>query len=209
MDGVFMYKLMKRLLVCVILTAICWTVVLVRDRRLLNENLIRFHVVANSDTDADQRIKLQVRDAVLNSIQKDLTAIRDIDSAKQYLTENLPKIQTIANTTLNDLGIDQKAVVSFCRESFEVRHYDTFSLPAGVYDSLRIVIGEGNGRNWWCVAFPALCLSATSREFESVAVDSGLSESLTSTISDRNHHQIRFFLLEQLGSLQNIAFADK
>ncbi len=209
MDGVFMYKLGKRLLICTIITAICWAVLLVRDRQQLNENLIRFHVVANSDSEADQSIKLQVRDAVLKSIQKDLKAIRDIDLAKQYLTENLPKIQSIANTTLSNLGLEQQAVVSFCKEAFDVRHYDTFSLPAGVYDSLRIVIGEGKGRNWWCVAFPVLCLPATTEEFEAVAVDSGLTESLADTISDRNHHQIRFFLLEQLGNLQNIAFADK
>ncbi len=204
-----MYKIMKRLLICVGIVLLCWFLGLLTDRRELNESLIRFHVVANSDQDEDQKIKLQVRDAVLESIREDLRKIQDIDAAREYVKENLPKIQSVANETLNRIGIDHKAVVSFCKESFDIRHYDSFSLPAGVYDSLRIVIGDGAGHNWWCVAFPSLCIPATAEEFDSVAADAGLSERVTDTIAHGNQYRIRFLILDKLGSLQNLAFHDK
>lgn len=209
MDGVFMYKILKRLGICALIALLCWTLGILSDRQELSSGLIRFHVVANSDRESDQNIKLQVRDAVLAGIREDLRSIGDIETAKAYIRENLPKIQTVANDTLQRLGVDQQALVSFCREAFDIRHYDTFSLPAGVYDSLRIVIGEGAGHNWWCVAFPTLCLPATAEGFEAVAADSGLSESLTHTLSGGADFQIRFLLLDKLGALQNRVFSGK
>ena len=179
------------------------------DRQQLNNGLIRFHVVANSDSETDQNIKVQVRDAVLSSIQNDLKEIGNITKAKAYIRENLPKIQNVANDTLQCLGVDQQALVSFCREAFDIRHYDTFSLPAGVYDSLRIVIGSGEGHNWWCVTFPSLCMPATAEGFDAVAADAGLSESLTSTISNEREFQIRFLLLDKLGQLHSRIFSEK
>ena len=209
MDGVFMYKFLKRLGICASITLFCWTLGVLADRQELNNGLIRFHVVANSDSDSDQNIKLRVRDAVLSSIQDDLKKIGDIAAAKAYIRENLPKIQTVANDTLESLGVDQQALVSFCRETFDIRHYDTFSLPAGVYDSLRIVIGSGEGHNWWCVTFPALCMSAATEDFEAVAADAGLSQSLTNTISNDPDYQIRFLLLDKLGQLHSRFFPEK
>ncbi len=204
-----MYKILKRLGICTAIALLCWTMGILSDRQELNDGLIRFHVVANSDSEADQNIKLKVRDAVIDSIQKDLQSIRDIDTAKEYLLNNLPKIQTVANDTLQRIGVEQQAVVSLCREAFDIRHYDTFSLPAGVYDSLRIVIGSGSGHNWWCVAFPSLCMPATAAGFDAVAADAGLSESLTNTISNECDFQIRFLLLDKLGELQNHIFSGK
>jgi len=209
MDGVFMYKIFRRLLLCVCIVLFCCCLGLLSNRQELNDCLIRFHVVANSDTEADQNIKLQVRDAVLASIQSDLRSVADIDAARAYLRENLPKIQTVANDALARIGVDQAAVVTLCREAFDVRHYDTFSLPAGVYDSLRIVIGEGAGHNWWCVAFPSLCMPATAEGFDAVAADAGLSQSLTRTLSHEKDYQIRFLLLDKLGQLQNRLFCQK
>lgn len=204
-----MYKILKRLLICALIASLCWTLGVLSDRRELDNGLIRFHVVANSDSETDQSIKLQVRDAVLNSIREDLQTVGDISAAKEYIQHNLPKIQTIANETLNRLGVEQNAVATFCREAFDVRHYDTFSLPAGVYDSLRIVIGEGAGHNWWCVAFPSLCLPATTEGFDAVAADAGLSKSLTKTLSRESDFEIRFLLLDKLGQLRNRSFSGK
>ena len=209
MDGVFMYKILKRLLICGGIALLCWTLGVLSDRRELDTGLIRFHVVANSDTETDQSIKLQVRDAVLNSIREDLKNVGDISAAKEYIRSSIPKIRTIANETLSRIGVNQQAVVTFCKETFDVRHYDTFSLPAGVYDSLRIVIGDGAGHNWWCVAFPTLCLPATTEGFDAVAADAGLSESLTKTLSRDSDFEIRFLLLDKLGQLGNRRFSGK
>lgn len=178
-----------------------WTVGLVRDRAFLNRELIRLHVVANSDSDEDQAVKLRVRDAVLDSIRSDLKMVGDVNQAKAYLRENLPKIQAAANRTLEAAGVDAQAVVTLEKEAFDIRRYDTFSLPAGVYESLRIVIGEGAGRNWWCVAFPELCLGAAGTDFCETAQAAGMSQGLTESLTQEDC-SIRFFLLDALGQLE-------
>ena len=201
-----MRKYIKRIIICAVITAFLGGISVLADRRLLSEELIRLHVVANSDREDDQLLKLKVRDAVIQGLQEDLKQMSDVDAARNYLLKNISKIQSIANKTLNAAGVEESAVVTLCRETFDVRHYDTFSLPAGVYESLRIVIGEGKGKNWWCVAFPALCLPATVNDFKDMAVGAGFSEDLCSTLSGDTRYEFRFFLLDAMGRLENILF---
>ena len=201
-----MRKILRRVLICSLLAVLGWGVTLATDRQQLNEELIRLHVVANSDSEEDQSIKLRVRDAVIQSIQSDLEKVADVEEAKAYLQESLPKIQTIANETLAAVGFDGEAVVTLCKEAFDTRYYDTFTLPAGVYESLRITIGEGAGKNWWCVAFPTLCVPATTEGFADTAVGAGFSETLSDTLTGEEGCEIRFFLLDTLGRLENIFF---
>lgn len=201
-----MRQCVKLVSLCLVFTLGAGIFSLLSDRKKLEEGLIRLHVVANSDSDADQNVKLKVRDAVLDSLRSDLNGIADIDKARAYIRENLPKIQRIANETLEKAGFDQEAVVTLCRETFDRRLYDTFRLPAGVYEALRITIGEGEGHNWWCVAFPSLCLPATSAGFEEAAVEAGFSGAMTKTLA--GDYQIRFFLLDVLGRLENTFFAE-
>ena len=179
----FMRKLTRNVGVCLSIVVCLWFFSIWSDKGHLRENLIRFHVVANSDSEWDQNVKLQVRDAVVESLQKEMASLGDMNAAKAYLLENLPKIKRIANDTLRSVGFEGDAVVTLCKETFEQREYDTFSLPAGVYESLRIVIGNGEGHNWWCVVFPSLCLPATTKGFTDVAVGSGFSETLSDTLS--------------------------
>ena len=207
MDGVFMKKLLKRIAICFLIVVLWWLCTLLADRLTLRQGLIRFHVVANSDSTADQAIKENVRDAVLASIQDDIRKIADIEEAKDYLTENLPKLQNLVDHTLQELGYDGSSSITLCKEAFDVRHYATFSLPAGVYDSLRIVIGEGMGKNWWCVSFPTLCIPATSEGFSDIAVDAGFSKPLTQALSGNSDYEIHFYFLNQLGKLENFFFA--
>ncbi|MBQ3193375.1 MAG: stage II sporulation protein R [Oscillospiraceae bacterium] len=194
--------------ICLLISAVCFLVGLLRDRAVLNTQLIRLHVVANSDADADQLVKLRVRDAVMDSIRQDLAGIADVESAKAYLQENLPKIRKIADLALETAGFSEKTSVTLCRESFDTRHYDTFSLPAGIYESLRIVIGEGAGRNWWCVAFPTLCIPASGAGFREAAQTGGFSEALTDTLQNGTDCEIRFFLLDALGNLERKLFPE-
>lgn len=203
-----MRKLFNQIIFCCILVFICWLCFLIRDRHTLNSNLIRFHVVANSDSIEDQSLKLKVRDAVLNSLQFDLKGLTNIADAKTYLHENLPKIQKLVDQTLTELGYPGNAKVTLCKEVFDIRHYDTFSLPAGVYHSLRIIIGEGQGKNWWCVSFPSLCLPATTAGFSDTAVSAGFSAPLVKSLSGNENYEIHFFFLNQLGKLENILFQE-
>ena len=105
-----MKKMMKRTMVCCLVASICWTAFLMQDRRKLREGLIRFHVVAHSDRPEDQAIKYQVRDRVIQSMQSDLQKIADMDEAKEYLQEHLPKLQTLVDETLEELGFSGVAL---------------------------------------------------------------------------------------------------
>ena len=202
MDGVFMKKCVKRVGFCLLLVSLIWCGTVLADREQLNEGLIRLHVVANSDSGEDQRIKLQVRDAVVESLRGAMADVADVEQAKAYLQENLPKIQKVANEPLRSLGCTEAAVVSLCREAFDTRYYDTFSLPAGVYEALRITIGEGAGKNWWCVVFPTFCIPATTEGFHDVAAGAGFPDSLNSALTGEEGYEVRFFLLDALGELE-------
>lgn len=198
-----MKKLCKRILICAI-CALCvriWGVV--ADREMLDRELIRLHVVANSDSQEDQAVKLRVRDAVVESLRQELEKFTDVDGAKAYLRENLPKIQKTANDCLEALGFEGNAVATLQEEIFDTRYYDTFTLPAGVYEALRITIGEGDGKNWWCVVFPTLCVPATSDGFEDVAAGAGFPDALTAALEGKPGYEVRFFLLDLLGKWQS------
>ena len=196
-----MKKLLKRVVLCFLLVCLVYVGALVADRQKLQNELVRLHVVAASDSEEDQAIKLQVRDAVLESLQAGLENATDIEAAKQYIASQLPRLESVANEVLAAAGCGDVATVSLQVEEFAARVYDTFSLPAGLYDSLRITIGEGEGRNWWCVTFPTLCIPATTEGFEAVAAGAGFSEELTGSLT--GEYEVRFYLLDLLGQLEN------
>lgn len=203
MDGVFMKKLIK-LLLCLLLVVTTVSVYdLWQDHQTLKQDLIRLHVVANSDLSDDQDIKLQVKDAVVAYLEPIIEQFSDKEQVMEYLRENLAVLQELSNSVLDRLGIKQRAKVTLQQEAFGVREYDTFSLPSGMYDSLRIVIGDGEGKNWWCVAFPSLCLPATSADFRDTAVSSGFSQTLTNTLVNGGRFRVRFLFLDCIGKIEN------
>jgi len=197
-----MKMLAKGCALCLIVALLISFGTLLSERKDLGDRLIRLHIVANSDSPADQAQKLQVRDAVTDYIRVSMESVESLEEAKNWLLSQLPVIQAIADGILSDCG--QKTVVTLEKESFPVRDYETFSLPSGVYESLRISIGEAQGKNWWCVVFPQLCIPATSEAFGDTAVGAGFSESLTKTLTHENGYEIRFFFLDWLGKLQNL-----
>lgn len=197
-----MKKLLKFACILLALYVVFWCGTLYADRKALNENLIRLHVVANSDSEEDQTLKLKVRDAVVDRLQETMQNLPDVEDAKAYLEEHLPELEAFVNQLIRELGFVDTAKVSLNREAFDIREYDTFSLPSGQYESLRITIGEGEGKNWWCVVFPTLCLPATSEDFEDTAVGAGFSKGLTESLQSDSFH-IRFFLLDCLGQIEN------
>ena len=198
-----MKKCMKRIGICLLAACIAWTTMLIADKEKLQNELIRLHVVAASDSAEDQALKLRVRDAVVESLQRDMVNVADPEQARAYLQENLPKIEALANRVLTAAGCPDVATVTLQLEEFATRYYDTFTLPAGIYEALRITIGEGEGRNWWCVVFPTLCVGATVEEFEEIAHCAGLSENLTDTLTGKEGYEVRFFFLDALGKLEN------
>ncbi len=177
--------------------------ILLADKQTLRTQIVRMHVVANSDSTKDQNDKLAVRDAVMQYLQENLKDIKDIYAARQILSKELGTLESIANQTLSVVGSKYSARVTLTQEEFEKREYDTFSLPAGVYESLRIQIGNGEGKNWWCVVFPSFCVPATGDCFQSTAVSSGFDQALVDTLANDEVYVLRFFLLDCLGKIEN------
>ena len=198
-----MMKAWKQLGICILAVVMVWTGALLADRQTLRQELVRLHVVAASDSSEDQAIKLQVKDAVVSSLKTELENLRSAEEALAYLQAQLPQIELLANQILQASGSGDVAGVSLQMEEFPTRYYDTFALPAGVYQALRITIGAGDGKNWWCVAFPGLCLPATASGFEDAASCAGLSDGLTATLEEESGYEIRFWLLDALGRLEN------
>lgn len=187
------------LIITVVITIVCGCFLNV-EANALSDKLIRLHVVANSDTEADQALKLQVRDAVLSELETLLDGARGKDEAQEIVENNLSRLTARAEETIRDNGYDYSAQATLCSEIFPTTEYGTFSLPAGVYTSLRIKIGEAAGHNWWCVVFPPVC---TSPGLEDVSATVGLTEGQVSLITaETGEYKVKFKALELLGELK-------
>lgn len=123
----------------------------------LKNNLIRFHVIANSDSEQDQELKLKVRDAVLKEMSPLLNESESIEQSKQIILDNKKNIQSIAENIIKSSDKNYSVTVNLEEATFPTKKYGDIVLPAGDYEALRIIIGEGKGKNWWCVMFPPLC----------------------------------------------------
>lgn len=200
-----MRNFLKAIFICQILLCLVIVGMLLADKQTLSNNVIRLHVVGNSNSAVDQSIKLQVRDAVVSYLNEPLSEMQNSNDAKMMIASKLDELALTVNQVLADVGCKDTATVTLCKERFDVRHYDTFSLPSGVYESLRVKIGEGNGKNWWCVVFPQLCFKASAKDMRAEAVSSGFSSGLTQTLTDPDY-KISFFLLDCIGKLENLFY---
>lgn len=164
------------------------------------DSVIRLHVLANSDEAEDQALKLAVRDAVLDTTRELLKDTKTRDEAEKLLAENLDLIRAAAEETVRKSGSNDAVAVSLGEEDYPTREYENLAFPAGEYLSLRVMIGEAAGKNWWCVLFPPLCLSAatTKAEAEEVFLSAGLTEEQYRIItdSDNTKYKLRFKILE-------------
>lgn len=151
--------------------------------------LVRLHVLAKDDTQQEQAVKLAVRDCVLDYLQPVLADVTTQPQARQVLNEHLQDIRTAAQQAAGD----RQVAVTLTEEYYPTRHYESFSLPAGEYTSLRVILADGQGQNWWCVVYPPLCTS--------VAVDAmeRLSDETQALITGQEGYVYRFKLLELWG----------
>lgn len=164
--------------------------------------VLRLHVVANSDTQEDQVLKLQVRDAVLEQADLLLEDVTDRGEAEAVLSQQLQALAEAGAAVVAGAGYDYPVTVSLEDCWFPTKVYDGFSLPAGTYRALRIVIGAGEGQNWWCVVFPPLCLGSVTEEVAATAAQAGLSEDQVSLITGRDGgYVVKFKLMEWWDSL--------
>ena len=166
-------------------------------RAALADRVLRLHVVANSDDREDQAVKLKVRDAVLAQAQPALQGVTDSMAAEQVLTPMLAELERTAAEVLAAEGVADRVSVSISDQWFPTKEYDSFSLPAGQYRALRVVIGAGEGQNWWCVVFPPLCFAAVTEEVAAAAAQAGLSEDQVALITGQDGgYMLKFKVIE-------------
>lgn len=151
------WEISMLLALCITLCAGTWASA---RSEALSDALVRLHVIAVSDEAEEQEIKLRVRDSVLAYLEPRLEGADDAAEARELISAELDGIKAAAETAAEGREVS----VTLSREYYPTRDYGSFALPAGSYESLRVVLGEGEGHNWWCVVFPPLCLSAAETE---------------------------------------------
>jgi stage II sporulation protein R len=206
------YKIGLFLLTFFFIFGILMSMYIYTDKELadVSDKIIRLHVVANSDSPEDQQLKLQVRDKVISKMSTRFEGLKDIAEVKNTIEESLGEIEAVAMQTIEENGklYDVKAV--FARTDFPTKIYGNLTLPAGSYQALNIVIGEGEGKNWWCVMFPPLCFIDVAHGVVPEKTMKQLKESLTDEeyrllLSSRTEEEmpvkLRFKILELAKSM--------
>jgi stage II sporulation protein R len=201
---VMFYKRILTLSVMAALLLLCLGLLPVQGEEEIYNKVVRLHVLANSDSEEDQAIKLEVRDAILGVTVPLLQDCQTQQDAVARLEENRSLFLQTAQTVLRKRGVDDTVVIEMDLEDYPTRTYDSLCFPAGEYISMRVSLGEGEGQNWWCCLFPPLCLGAATANTE-IAEDACISVGFTPTQykiiteSDKPVYRARFKILELFG----------
>lgn len=156
----------------------------------IENGVLRLHILANSDSDKDQALKLAVRDSILENSENIFESASNKEDALENAKENLPKIIGTARKTIKENGYDYSVSGEVEKCYFNTRVYDNFTLPAGYYDAVRIKIGSAKGKNWWCVLFPEVCISASAN------LKDTLSDGSVEKIENPQNYKVKFKVVE-------------
>lgn len=197
--GLFMKRIFLPSFILLICTLIIATVPTDAEGRIYNDTL-RLHIIAESDSEESQEIKLEIRDLLLEKYSSVLSSSDNIDSAKAECGELLDEMEKDVNIWLTELGCESGAAVTLTEEWYDTREYEDFTLPRGYYSSLRIIIGEGEGRNWWCVMYPPLCLDLSVSD---APTDDGIADYSAEEIRliSSDGYNVKFKLLEIISDI--------
>lgn len=160
----------------------------------IRDKMLRMHVIANSDTEEDQSLKLKVRDAVLTAGKELFDGSITAEDAREKLEPHIDYLESIALETVINEGYDYNVKITVGDEYFNTRTYDnSVTLPAGYYTAVKVIIGEGKGQNWWCVMFPPMCLPSAVAECE---VSDVLTEDETEIVTNFEEYEFKFKIIE-------------
>lgn len=165
----------------------------------LRQNVLRLHIIANSDSAEDQNLKLKIRDRLLEESGNIFDGCTNLSDAVDVAEDKLPQIEKIANRVLNETGTGYTASANLCDRYFETRVYDDFTLPAGTYKSLVISLGKSEGKNWWCVIFPEICLPAATK----TTLDKTVNQDGVCIAENSNRYILRFKVIEIYHDIKN------
>ena len=190
-------------LLCGVLMAVLWGAWAGQEQAQLAGQVIRLHVLANSDTQADQELKLAVRDRVLEQAEGLYPQNATLEQARAILEDNLDALAAAGQQVVDEAGKDYPVTARMEECWFPTKEYGDFALPAGEYTALRVVIGEGAGQNWWCVAFPPLCLGAATESVDDATAAGLFTEDQAGLMTRENEgYVLKFKSLELLGELR-------
>lgn len=192
----------------VMLTVMAIGILPIHGEEKIYNDVLRLHVIANSDSKEDQALKLKVRDSVLSAVSEMLKDTQSFDCALSIISkeENLNTIKAAALKTVRAEGYDYSVKVTVGEEHYPRKNYESLAFPSGTYTSLRVELGESEGQNWWCVLFPRLCLGAASdRSNEDLFIQAGFTPEQYKTVTqtDEPKYEVKFKILEIIDSLTN------
>lgn len=197
-----MKKWFVRMAGCMVIFLYVWTVVLGNDifQPSIASKILRFHVLANSDSEADQSVKKEVRDAVGTYLQPLLKESDSLEETKEIVHANMDEIIAISQETLQKHGYDYNVSAKITKTNFPKKTYGSYTFPKGTYEALQIVIGEGQGQNWWCVLYPNMCFQGSVFEVVEEEAKESLKEVLNTweyaDVFDSGKVELRFKFLE-------------
>ena len=163
---IFMKLIIKSACIAFVLTVIYSMIPFRTECKEISDEVFRLHIIANSDEDYDQQLKLKVRDKVLLYTESLFEKARSKEEAENLISNNLQDICNTAQKEVTDNGYDYSVTAQITKMYFTTRTYESYTLPSGMYDALRITIGSGEGHNWWCVMYPSICISSEKSQDE-------------------------------------------
>ena len=201
---IYMIVLVLAIVVCVGTAAI--TIYTEKVSQTLSESILRFHVVANSDTTEDQLLKQQVKDEIIAYMEPLLKDAKDVEESKVFIQTHTNEIADVAKNVVNKWGRDYDVRVFLDKANFPTKSYGDVVLPAGEYEACRVIIGEGKGQNWWCIMFPPLCYVDAATGVVPIEGKEELQEQLTPEQYDLickedKPYEIRFKIVDTVNSL--------
>lgn len=176
----------------IISMVLSYTVPFVEASESISDEVFRLHILANSNSEADQQLKLKVRDEILIAGEELFKGCTSVEEAIKVCSENLDFFQQAAQKCIAENGAAYTVKATVDKEYFNTREYEKITLPSGIYNALKIEIGEAKGKNWWCVMFPAICLPSVSED----EINEVLSEEEIKLINSNNKYEIRFKIVE-------------
>ena len=193
----------NRFYVAIVITLVCLMALSflpVRGEGEIYDTVVRLHVLAHSDSEEDQALKLQVRDAVLDASAPLLEGCKTQAEAIEILSAHIADLEAAATATVEQEGYAYPVTVRLGEEDYPTRTYESCAFPAGTYVSLRVLIGDAEGQNWWCCLFPPLCLSAATakEDNEDAFIQVGLTKDQYGIITEtgKTKYKVRFRILE-------------
>jgi stage II sporulation protein R len=166
------------------------------DLENITDNVLRLHILANSDTDEDQALKLMVRDAILSETAVIFENTDGKEEAVVAAKKAIPEIERIAKRVIDEQGYDYCVSAEVTSMEFDTRVYGDITMPAGEYEAIRVTIGEAKGKNWWCVMFPPLCIPAVAAEETIDVFGEVLTEEEKDILQNPTKYEARFFIVD-------------